>query len=180
MELPLQSIFSRWILVALLFSSSNCSSIGSSIKIQRATKMTEKDCFAHNNSCTDCVKTFDCYFCNANRACWRYRGTDITNFLPPPSQCSNNNWQIGQCSVNGLTLIIVVPIASSLLIIFLTCGLYFCCCRNSYRKLWFQENERHENDLARRRHNAELRQFNRQAHRELIFNKYSSRNASRI
>lgn len=177
--IPLQSFYLlRWILVALLFLSNTCNAIGSSTRIQRATKMTEKDCFANNGSCNECVKTFDCFFCNANRVCWRYRGTGITNFLPPPSQCSNNNWQIGQCSVNGLTLIILVPIASSLLIIGLTCGLYFCCCRSSYRKLWIQENERHESELARRRHNAELRRFDRQTRRELILDKY--RNAPNI
>ncbi|EDV22288.1 uncharacterized protein TRIADDRAFT_59389 [Trichoplax adhaerens] len=175
MWLSLRSIYLFiFITSAVLMPMITCHSLSSLAKAKRATRITDKDCFASNGSCVDCVQTFHCFFCNSNRVCWKYRGTSITNFLPPQWQCNNNNWQIGQCSINGLTLIILVPIASSILIIVLTCGLYCCCCRNSYRKMWFYENERHESELARRQHNAELRNFDRKARRERLAQKYRS------
>jgi len=81
----------------------------------------EKICSARNSSCSFCTDGPKCTWCEPSQSCSHYSII--------PKGCNKAQWYIGQCTVAGYWLIIVIPCVAVFIIICLVCCCCCCCCR---------------------------------------------------
>uniref|UniRef100_A0A7M5XD68 Uncharacterized protein n=1 Tax=Clytia hemisphaerica TaxID=252671 RepID=A0A7M5XD68_9CNID len=84
---------------------------------------SEESCNQVNTTCSDCIDIEGCFWCGATESCHAYNTI--------PTGCSTANWFVGQCTIAGYWLIIVLPcVGGLLLLIALICCCWCCCCQN--------------------------------------------------
>jgi len=77
---------------------------------------SDKSCHEFNNTeCSHCVNNSHCYWCDSSKQCKHWERGDYPN-------CAT--FLYGQCTLNGVAIIIIVSIAAFLLLF----ALVICCC----------------------------------------------------
>lgn len=126
----------------------------------------------NDTSCSKCVGTdIECFYCDSTKTCEKRTGIVVSS-----SQCSGKWYTYSQCTIPGVVLIVIAPLAALIVLIFLLCCIYCICCRDCCRernrKKWAKEDQRKENRKKDREDRASARDEERKLKHDQIRAKY--------
>ncbi|XP_066931735.1 pituitary tumor-transforming gene 1 protein-interacting protein-like [Clytia hemisphaerica] len=113
--------------------------IGASCEFKKSSNGTV------SGSCGECVGyDIECFYCDSTKKCEKR-----TSVIVNKDQCSGKWYTYSQCTIPGVVLIVIAPLAAVLLLVFLCCCVYCICCRDCCRersqRKWAKEDSKREN-----------------------------------
>lgn len=125
-----------------------------------------------SSTCSDCVGIdISCFYCESTHSCAKRSSVVVSK-----DECSGKWYTYSQCTIPGVVLIVVAPLAAVLFVVFFCCCVYCICCRDCCRerskKQWAKEDSRRDNRKNEREAKHAARDEERKLKHDQIRAKY--------